>query len=176
MTTERKIRANRANAGVSTGPKLATAVLAHRKCAPARIKPSRRVLPGAAQTGASPRRSNCGPSANAHIQVLARRIAEAQVDLRRIRDVRHQILSHRLNDPHSNSRANAHGRVSVLFGFLLPDTPDIPKATVTNFVNTGPQGALNLARVLSQETERLSSLARYERRALSRRKFAILGA
>ena len=40
-------------------------------------------------------------------------------------------------------------------------------------VNSTPQGPYKFATILSQETKQLLAMDRYERRALSRRKFAI---
>ena len=40
-----------------------------------------------------------GTESNPEMLELARRIAEAQIDLRRVRHVRHQILSQALIDP-----------------------------------------------------------------------------
>jgi hypothetical protein len=44
---------------------------------------------------------------------------------------------------------------------------------LVNFVTTAPQGPRKLALILSQEAKQLLAMDRYERRALSRRKFAI---
>ena len=84
-----------------------------------------------------------GPYASTHIQILTDRVAEAQVDVRRVRDLRHQFLSDKLSDPHYATQANVRTNAEVLRGLLL------------------------------QEAKRLHAMDRYERRALSRRKFAI---
>ena len=101
MTSQRKIKANRANAQASTGPKTrhgrfrsAKNALRHGLSLPVESDPALREQ---IQVLAS---RIAGPHAGAHIQMLARRVAEAQVDLRRVRDVRHQFLSHKLNNPH----------------------------------------------------------------------------
>ncbi len=174
MTSERKIKANRANARVSTGPKTrhgrvrsAKNALRHGLSVPVESDPALREQVQALASQIA------GPNANAHIQLLARQVAEAQVDLRRVRDVRHQFLSHKLNNPHYDSRAHTREKVAVLFKLLRPDAPDIPTATMKNFLNTRPQGPLKLATILSKETKQLLSLDRYERRALSRRKFVV---
>jgi hypothetical protein len=44
-------------------------------------------------------RAIAGPDANAQLQELARRVAEAQIDLRCVRYARHQLLSNALSDP-----------------------------------------------------------------------------
>ena len=51
-------------------------------------------------------RQIAGTDAAPQIQELARHIAEALVDLRRIRDLRHDLMSRALGDPDYNSRTN----------------------------------------------------------------------
>jgi hypothetical protein len=53
------------------------------------------------------------------------------------------------------------------------NAPDLPEATVQGVVNSTPQGPYKFATILSQEAKQLLAMDRYERRALSRRKFAI---
>ena len=48
-------------------------------------------------------REIAGPDANAETQDLARQVAEAQIDLRRVRYARHKLLSDALADPHYDS-------------------------------------------------------------------------
>jgi hypothetical protein len=112
VTSERKIRANRANARASTGPKTgqgrarsARNALRHGLSLPVF---SDRALSEEVEALA---REIAGLGANTEIQELARQIAEAQIDLRRVRDARHQILSHVLSDPHYASQANMREKV-----------------------------------------------------------------
>ena len=61
-------------------------------------------------------REIAGTDANAEIRQLACRIAEAHIDLRRVRHARHQFLTDRLNDEYYESRANRrdeNGRSSL---------------------------------------------------------------
>jgi hypothetical protein len=118
-------------------------------------------------------REIAGKDANAEILVLARRVAEAQIDLRRVRDARHQLISQALNDPHYDSRANMRNKVTLLGRLLKPNAPKVPFAALEKYVTTTPQGPQKLALILSQDVQQLSVMDRYERRALSRRKFAI---
>jgi hypothetical protein len=86
LTSERKISANRANARASTGPqttrgrtRAARNAVRHGLSLPVC---SDRALSEEVETLA---REIAGPDANAETQELARRVAEAQIDLRRVR-------------------------------------------------------------------------------------------
>ena len=100
MTSERKIKANRANARASTGPKTAQGgmrasrnALRHALSLPVHSDP---VLSEDVEALA---REIVGTDANAQVQELARRVAEAQIDLRRVRHARNQLFSQTLSDP-----------------------------------------------------------------------------
>jgi hypothetical protein len=84
-------------------------------------------------------RAIAGPGANAETRELARRVAEPQIDLRRVRHARHQFLSD----------------------------------TLSRTSGSTPHGPDKLATILSGEAKKLLAMDRYERRALSRRKFAV---
>jgi len=93
MTSAQKIRANRANARASTGPKTAVGrarsarnALRHAFSLPVCSNPE---LSEEVETLA---REIAGPGASAEIQELARRVAEAQIDLRRVRYARYQLM------------------------------------------------------------------------------------
>jgi hypothetical protein len=140
VTSDRKIKANRANARASTGPRTrhgrarsAKNAFRHGLSLPVR---SDRGLDEEVQALAC---EIAGPYASTHIQILTDRVAEAQVDVRRVRDLR----SDKLSDPHYATQANVRTNAEVLRGLLR------------------------------QEAKRLDAIDRYERRALSRRKFAI---
>jgi hypothetical protein len=111
-----------------------------------------------------------GLDANAEMQELARRVAEAQIDLRRVRDARHRLLSQALSNPYYDARTNLRKKLAVL-GHVLGN--NARERLIAAYQTTTPEGPQKLAVILSQEIQRLSVMDRYERRALSRRKFAI---
>jgi hypothetical protein len=174
MTSARKIKANRGNAQASTGPKTtqgkARAAQNARRHGLSLSIISDPVLSEEVETLAQ---EIAGESADSEIHQLALRIAEAQIDLRRVRDVRHEFLSNRLNDPYYDSPANMRAKAVLLGKLLRPNAPDISMIALTKFVTSTPQGSDRLALILSQEAKQLLLMDRYERRALSKRKFAI---
>jgi hypothetical protein len=114
-----------------------------------------------------------GSSADAKTQELARRIAEAQIDLRRVRCARHRLLSDALSNEHYDSSANTRMKFKVICRLLSSKAPDMSMEALEKFVTSTPQGSHKFATILPQEAKQLLAMDRYERRALSRRKFAI---
>jgi hypothetical protein len=151
LTSDHKIKANRANAQASTGPKTADGraraarnALRHALSLPVCSNPA---LSEEVETLA---REIAGPDANAETRDLARQVAEAQIDLRRVRYARHKLLSDALADPHyDNLRKNA------------------PVENLVAFLNSTPQGPRKSATILSQQAKQLLAMDRYERRAKS---------
>ena len=100
MQRDRKIKANRANARASTGPKTArgrarSARNAFRHGLSLPVE-SDQVLCEQVQALT---RQIAGSDTSVHTQILAHRIAEAQVDLLRVRYARHRLLSEELSNP-----------------------------------------------------------------------------
>jgi hypothetical protein len=127
MTSIRKINANRANAQASTGPrtrlgKVRAALNARRHGLSLPVTAN----PVLAEQVDALARTFARKSSNPEISELARDVAEAQIDLVRIRMARHDLLARTRSD--------------------------------TNYAEAAQQ---------------LIRMERYERRALSRRKFAI---
>ena len=171
MTSERKITANRANARASTGPRTtrgraraARNALRHALSFPVCS------IPALSEEVETLAREIAGRGASAQTQELARRVAEAQIDLHRVRSARHQLLFDTLNKENYESYANMRMKVKLLRALLRPNPPDISMEAL-EFAT--PQGPDKLATILSGKAKKLLAMDRYERRALSRRKFAI---
>jgi len=175
VTSERKIGANRANARVSTGPKTArgrshTARNALRHGLSLQVY-SDPALSAAVETLA---RKIVGTEANAEKQELARRVAEAQIDLDRVRYARHRLLSQALNDPDYESQATFRKKTALAIRHLR--RRGMSKAMPQNeikFLHSKPEGPYKFAIILADKTRELLALDRYERRAVSRRNRAI---
>ena len=175
MTSEPKIRANRANAQASTGPKTARG-RSHAARNALRHALSLTVYsdPALSQEVEALAREIVGADANSEIQEIARRIAEAQIDLHRARRARHQLLSEALDDPNYESAIMQRKKLAAVircarsFGPLTPMPDD-----VVEFLNSKPEGPHKFAAILADKARQLLALDRYERRALSRRNRAI---
>ena len=99
MSTAGKISANRANARASTGPTTAQGRARSARNAHGHgLSLPVLVDPALSQEVEALAREMAGANASSEIQELARRIAEAQVDLRRVRCARHALLSGALGD------------------------------------------------------------------------------
>jgi hypothetical protein len=151
MASERKAHANRANARKSTGPKTARGKVRAARNA-RRLGLSVPVLadPVLSDQVAALTRAIAGEASDGNNFELARRIAEAHMDLRRARQARHQFFADRLKDL---------GQVSSLIS-----------ASGANSAALDPH---KLAAILVQHSNEIKAIDRYERRALSRRRFAI---
>jgi hypothetical protein len=176
MIITRKVRANRANAKASTGPKSERGKARSAKNA-RRHGLSLSVYADAtyAEDVNALSREIAGEGANAEIQELACRIAEAQIDVLRVRRVRYEFLAEKLDDPIYETKAEFRKKWKLLkflvrrFGPLTPIPYEYRKMLDPRY----PEGVEKLMRILPSVSKQLAAMDRYERRALSRRKFAI---
>jgi len=108
------------------------------------------------------------------MQESARRIAEAQIDLRRVRNARHQILSQALSDPDYESEVMLRKKSALVLRYARRSDLNMPMPdNIMEFLSSKPQGPYKFATILADKTRQLLVLDRYERRALSRRKRAM---
>jgi hypothetical protein len=178
LTTDHQKRANRANAKSSTGPRTtagkaraAQNALRHGLNVPIWADPA--LLPIVEAIA----RRIAGPKTDAAALEHARRIAEAQVDLERVRAYRRRILIREIENPDYQPL-----RVRKLQTLLLAKQDRFSRALGRPFVFGGTEEIASpkplgdeqkLAAILEDRAREIAALDRYERRALSRRKAAI---
>jgi hypothetical protein len=162
LTTDRKIKANRVNAQASTGPKTARGrALVARNALRHALALSINSNPALSEEADALAREIAGTDPQPEIRELARRIAEAQIDLRRVRRARYQLLSEALIDPDYESEAMQRKKLRAVIRYSRVFGP------------TTSDDVVEFATILSDKARQLLALDRYERRALSRRRFAI---
>jgi|SRR5271166_7160962 len=115
-----------------------------------------------------------GEAANAEIRQLASNVATAQIELCRVRAARHQLLLEAMDEPEWDTDANQRAKNRAVVRGLRTAGPFSPMPRdVVEFVDSRPEGAEKFAMIQEDRLHELIVLDRYERRALSKRKFAI---
>src|SRR3954465_10717216 len=129
MTGSLKARSNRANARSSTGPKTAEGrarsaknALRHGLSLSVTRDP---ILSAEIEALAS---EIAGKGASPQLQILARRIAEAQIDLRRVRYMRHELLCHAFKHPDYGLNASVKAEHDLPLAFSRSTGPVTPVA------------------------------------------------
>jgi hypothetical protein len=155
LTSESKVRANRANARASTGPKTAQGrVRAARNAFRHGLSLPLYANPTLSKEVEALADEIAGADANAEIRQLARRVAEAEIDLRRVRYARHQVLSEKLNNASNDSRANMH--VEKAGKLTRSYLSQLPMAALMDLVGDAltemPEEPQKSAAIQSQET------------------------
>lgn len=177
MVSQRKSQANRANARASTGPKTAKGkarasqnARRHGLSLPVVNDP---VLCAEVEELA---RKTAGENASPEMLQSAFKFAEAQVDIDRIRRVRRDLLTHELSNRNYQPKRTVleesrRVRWAIYFGEIFNRNLPRPPGTLGAIVDL--VGPTPFNRISLEIAKRIASLDRYERRALSRRKFAI---
>ena len=166
VTSERKIKANRANASSSTGPKTrygrirsARNALRHGLSLPIRVNPilaKKRVV---WQVKSLDRMPAC----------TSRRLriaSPSEIELRRVRTARQRFLSKRLSDSHYRLQKEQ-------IGLRQRGAPAISTSAATKLARHPLAGPMKPAGIVLWETESILRMDRYERRARSRLRMAI---
>jgi len=172
----RKIRANCANAQASTGPKTAQGKARATKNA-RRHKLTLSVIsdPVLSEHVEALTREIAGEASDDEIYQLARRIAEAQVDLISIRRARHDCFVRDFSDPDYGSLEVAKSAFKLLKKFTKAYGMGavVPPEMVELVRSKKLQGVQKVFAILSDLAKQFNLMDRYEQRALSRCKFGI---
>jgi hypothetical protein len=118
-----------------------------------------------------------GPYADAETAEPARRIAEAQIDLNRVRASRRRLLTRLLVDPYYQPKEVNRQWFRLLnwvLGSYRPRNLPVDVDAIKEMVSPKPPDSEDkLAIILDENISEFAALERYERRALSRRTAAI---
>jgi hypothetical protein len=174
MSSSGRLKTNRANARASTGPKTARGkarasrnAYRHGLNIPVLSDP---ILSKDVETFAS---DIAGRSASNEIYRLAENIALCQAEVIRIRQARYDLLVRNIDEYARDLQNEGNAKLETAIRMGIGESAPIPDFAKRWFRTELPQGPKKLALILSGFAKQLSIIDRYERRALSRRKFAI---
>ena len=175
MTSRRQKRANRKNAKASTGPKtikgkmrVAQNAIRHGLNLPVQSDSS--LGPGVKALA----RQIAGVSADPALNELALRIADAHFDVQRVRARKHRLIADAYDDPlYESYKAFFHRQRAATALAKANTAREITPGMYAPFMPRPLDGPEKLAAIFDDKAHELERLDRYERRALSRRKFAI---
>jgi hypothetical protein len=175
MTSVRKGKTNRANAQASTGPRTTRGkVHASQNARRHGLSQSALTDPVVSEHVDRLARALAGESADDEVFQLARRTAQAQVEVQQVRYARYQLFLRTMSIPGYDSQANLRKKDKMVIRCLRTTGPFTPMPDdVVGFLYSFPEGADKFATIVMDKVRELFLLDRYERRALSRRKFAI---
>ena len=173
MTSPRRLHANRVNARVSSGPRTAAGKAQSRLNAFCHGLSVSVLADAVLAAEVADLAQKIAGNVNGELKQLAYRIAEAHIDLIRVRRVRNDLLARALrrhNDP-------TRPKLILLPTFALDlarhfgsDKP-VPRRLLRSIVKSLDEDLYGPT--LTDCIATLTALDRYERRALSRRKFAV---
>ena len=168
MRTEARARANRANALRSTGPRgaegkqrVAQNALRHRLAVPVAT------LPEFDEALARLAQAIAGEGADARHLELARRAAEARIEVLRARHAKRAVIDEAIANPEFEGHEPRAVWPQLFWPVLLSMDATVPERPVP------PDGSERMAVIVAELARQLDRLDRYERRARSRYKFAI---
>jgi len=176
MTSERRRRANRANANTkaSTGPK--TMAGKARAGANSLCHGLSTSMLGDAQWGPQVEalaRGTAGEAADAELLALARRIGEAQIGLTRMWVHRRRVIEQAYADARFRTKRQLEIDGKMEWLFIRGKVADAEALQIEAQMDEPMTGERKRIEIFSLMARELAALDRYERRALSRRKFAM---